>query len=74
MQVATDRTHARSVLINSFHGTRYYSTKTVGELSDILFTAPEKRTAAERALVRKIAGHLCGIEGCTCGRNEFNER
>lgn len=57
-------------LINNFHGTEAHTRLTAAEMDDIETRSavrPEAVTAAERATVRRVCNHLCGISGCVCG-------
>jgi hypothetical protein len=76
-------TRELTILANTFHGTEYRSRKTRDELDAIDRKAPWHpgnregsfvRTEAEERFVRKVARTLCGIDGCKCGTNSFNER
>jgi len=61
-------------LTNSFHNRTIYTSRTRAEIDEILDTMPIDRTASERAWVKRAANALCGVRGCTCGRNEIRER
>jgi len=63
-----------TTLTNSFHGTEYRTPKTRKEINQILNTHPDNRTPAQAAWVHRVAKALCGVDGCTCGRNELCER
>lgn len=65
----------KTTLRNSFHKTEYTTTKTREELDAIADDAARGTLSQRDArFLSTVRNRLCGVNGCTCGTNEFNER
>jgi hypothetical protein len=67
-------TTSMTTLSNSCHNTSCRTRYTRDELASMTYREfAGDASKSEKALLRKIRGKLCGIEGCTCG-NGIGER
>ena len=64
-----------TILQNTFHGQHYKSSKSRDEITRILDRlAAGRADAGDRRWSRRVRSELCGVDGCTCARNEIGER
>ena len=65
-------------LTNSFHGTKYRTTKTEAQIQAIRLSLCRGPfpflVSRHRRWVRKVHNTLCGITGCTCTTSPLGEK
>jgi len=64
-----------TVLVNHFHGQLYQTTKSREEVDRIIERLASGRVGGtDIRWATRVRSELCGIEDCTCARNEIGER